>query len=137
MNATIRKLCDRMNAHDADGMAALFAPDYRSEQPAHPNRGFSGHEQVAANWNGMFSGIPDLTAEVVSEVTMGTTCWAEWLWHGHHVDGSVFEMRGTTIVGLTQGGLIAEMRLYMEPVERGGAAIDDTVRQLTEPSAGP
>jgi ketosteroid isomerase-like protein len=134
MNATIRKLCDRMNAHDAAGMAALFAPDYRSEQPAHPNRGFGGHEQVATNWTGMFSGVPDLTAEVVSEVTMGTTCWAEWRWHGHHTDGAPFEMRGTTIMGLTHDGLIAEMRLYMEPVERDGAAIDETVRQLADPS---
>jgi hypothetical protein len=135
MNATIGKLCDRMNAHDAEGMAALFAPDYRSEQPAHPNRGFSGHDQVAANWNGMFSGIPDLTAQVVSEVTVGTTCWAEWIWRGHHTDGSVFEMRGTTIMGLTHDGLIAEMRLYMEPVERDGPVIDAVVRQLADPSS--
>jgi ketosteroid isomerase-like protein len=135
MNATIRRLCERMNAHDAEGMAALFAPDYRSEQPAHPNRGFGGREQVATNWSGMFSGVPDLTAEVVSEVTVGSTCWAEWVWHGHHTDGSPFEMRGTTIVELVHDGLIAEMRLYMEPVERNGPAIDDAVRHLAEPSS--
>jgi len=134
VNATIRRLRDRMNAHDAQGMAALFAPDYRSEQPAHPNRGFGGHEQVATNWSAMFSGVPDLTAEVVSEVTVGATCWAEWVWHGHHIDGSPFEMRGTTIVELVHDGLIAEMRLYMEPVERNGLAIDDAVRNLSTPS---
>jgi ketosteroid isomerase-like protein len=134
MNATISRLCERMNAHDADGMAALFAPDYRSKQPAHPNRRFDGHEQVAANWSEMFNGVPDLTAEVVSEVTVGSTCWAEWVWHGHHTDGSPFEMRGTTIVELVHDGLIAEMRLYMEPVERNGPAIDDAVRRLADPS---
>jgi hypothetical protein len=133
LNATISKLCQRMNEHDAEGMAALFAPDYRSKQPAHPNRRFEGHEQVAANWSEMFHGVPDLSAEVVSEVTVGTTCWAEWVWHGHHTDGSPFEMRGTTIVELVHDGLIAEMRLYMEPVDRHGPEIGDAVRQLVEP----
>jgi hypothetical protein len=135
MNATMQKLREKMNAHDAAGMAALFAPDYRSEQPAHPNRGFGGHAQVEANWSQMFRGVPDVTAEIVSEVTVGATSWVEWIWRGHHTDGSPFEMRGTTIMGLTQDGLIAEARLYMEPVERDGAAIEETVQQLAQPSS--
>jgi len=134
MNATISKLREIMNAHDAKRMAALFAPEYHSEQPAHPNRGFDGHMQVEANWREMFRGVPDLTVEVVSEVTVGSTCWAEWIWRGHHTDGSVFEMRGTTVFGLTRDGLIAEARLYMEPVEHDGAAIEETVQQLSTPS---
>ena len=134
MNATISKLREVMNAHDAERMAALFAPDYRSEQPAHPNRGFGGHAQVEANWTEMFRGVPDLTVEVVSEVTVGSTCWAEWIWRGHHTDGSVFEMRGTTVMGLTSDGRVAEARLYMEPVEHDGAAIDETVQQLSTPT---
>jgi hypothetical protein len=135
MNATMQKLREKMNAHDAAGMAALFAPDYRSEQPAHPNRGFGGHAQVEANWSQMFRGVPDVTAEIVSEVTVGATSWVEWIWRGHHTDGSPFEMRGTTIMGLTREGLVAEARLYMEPVERDGAAIEETVQQLARPSS--
>jgi hypothetical protein len=38
-------------------------------------------------------------------------------------------MRGVTILGLTADGLFAEARLYMEPVEQDGAAIDETVRK--------
>jgi hypothetical protein len=134
MNATITKLREVMNAHDAQRMAALFAPEYHSEQPAHPSRTFDGHLQVEANWREMFTGVPDLTVEVVSEVTVGPTCWVEWIWRGHHTDGSVFEMRGTTVFGLTADGLIAEARLYMEPVEHEGPAIEDTVQQLAKPS---
>ena len=134
MNATISKLRDVMNAHDAERMAALFAPEYHSEQPAHPNRGFDGHKQVEANWREMFRGVPDLTAEVVSDVTVGSTCWVEWIWHGHYIDGSLFDMRGTTVFGLTREGLIAEARLYMEPVEHEGPAIEDTVQQLSTPT---
>lgn len=39
MNATLERLRDALNAHDPEAIAALFAPDYRSEQPVHPNRG--------------------------------------------------------------------------------------------------
>jgi hypothetical protein len=134
MNATIAKLRDLMNAHDPAAMAALFSPDYRSEQPAHPNRGFGGHAQVAKNWGNMFRGVPDMTAEVLAETTDGSTSWSEWIWAGHHPDDTPFEMRGVTVLGLTDDGLIAEARLYMEPVERDGAAIEESVRQLAEPA---
>ena len=49
------------------------------------------------------------------------------------MDGSPFEMRGVIIMGLTDDGLIAEQRLYLEPVERDGAAIEETVQQLAKP----
>ena len=48
-----------LNAHDIDAFVALFAPDYDSAQPAHPDRAFRGREQVRANWSGMFAGVPD------------------------------------------------------------------------------
>ncbi len=134
MNQTLERLRDAVNRHDPEAMAELFAPDYRSEQPAHPNRGFGGHAQVAANWREMFRGVPDLTAELLDEATAGTTTWSEWAWHGHHTDGTPFEMRGVTIMDLDQDGRIARARLYMEPVERDGAAIEEAVQQLAKPS---
>ena len=42
MNDTISRLRDAMNRHDAAAMIELFAPNYRSEQPVHPQRGFGG-----------------------------------------------------------------------------------------------
>ena len=115
-------------------MAELFAPDYRSEQPAHPDRGFGGSEQVAANWREMFRGVPDMTGELLDEATAGGTTWSEWAWHGHHTDGSPFEMRGVSIMELADDGRITRARLYMEPVEREGAGIKDAVRELAKPS---
>jgi ketosteroid isomerase-like protein len=131
MNKSISRLRDAMNAHDAEAMARLFTPDYRSEQPLHPQRGFAGRDQVAANWAQMFEGIPNLEAGVVKETTAGGTSWSEWVWHGAHRDGSPFLMRGVIIAGLSEDGLVSWMRLYMEPVEQGGVAIDDAVRQLS------
>ena len=38
MNATVSKLREAINAYDAERLGACFTPDYRSEQPTHPNR---------------------------------------------------------------------------------------------------
>jgi ketosteroid isomerase-like protein len=131
MHPTIERLRDAMNRHDPAGMAAAMSPDYRSEQPAHPNRGFSGHDQVAKNWTAMFRGVPDLTAEVVSDASDGRMTWSEWRWRGTHTDGTPFAMSGVIVGGLTDDGLIQWFRLYMEPVEQGGAEIEETVHQLS------
>lgn len=131
MNATIARLRDAMNRHDVDGMVALFAADYRSEQPLHPQRGFSGRDQVGANWGRMFDGVPDLEVGIVKESTDGTTSWSEWVWRGSHRDGTPFLMKGVTVMGLADDGRIAWARLYMDEVERDGAAIDEAVLHLS------
>ena len=86
---------------------------------------------MATNWTKMFAGVPDMEVGVVKESTDGSTAWSEWVWRGSHVDGSPFLMKGVLVMGLDDEGLIAWMRLYMEPVEQGGAAIDEAVRQLS------
>jgi hypothetical protein len=131
MNDTITRLRDAMNDHDAGAMAALFAPDYRSEQPLHPRRGFGGRDQVAVNWGQMFEGVPNLEVGVVKETTADSTSWSEWVWRGAHRDGTPFLMKGVTLFGLNDDGLITWARLYMEPVEQGGVTIDEAVRQLS------
>jgi ketosteroid isomerase-like protein len=131
MHDIIARLYAAVNRHDADGMAACFAPDYRSEQPAHPNRGFGGHRQVAANWSTLFAGVPDLTAEVVAATIDGRTTWTECEFRGHYADGSLFASRGVNLMGLNDDGLIAWGRLYIEEVEQGGADIEETVQQLS------
>jgi hypothetical protein len=50
MTDVIDRLAVAMNAHDLDTAAGLFHPDYRSEQPAHPGRAFTGRAQMRANW---------------------------------------------------------------------------------------
>lgn len=136
MAGMLDRLRDAANSHDADGMASLFAEDYQSAQPLHPSRGFSGRAQVLANWTSVFDGVPDFTADLVASSADGETEWGEWDWRGRHTDGSPFAMRGVTIL-VVRDGLIAEMRLYMEPVEVGGGQIDVAVRELYKPPAAP
>ena len=129
MHETMARLCDAVNAHDPSAMVELIAPEYRSEQPAHPNRGFSGRDQVHKNWSTLFAGVPDLRVDVRAHLDDGTTSFSEWEFLGHHADGSDFNERGVVIFGLRDDGLITWGRLYMEIVEQGGADIDETMRQ--------
>lgn len=135
MHETIARLRDAVNAHDVDAMVRLIAPEYRSEQPAHPNRGFGGKDQVHKNWSTLFAGVPDLTVDVRAHLDDGTTSWSEWEFLGHHTDGSVFNERGVVIFGLRDDGLISWGRLYMELVEQDGADIDETMRQTAKLSS--
>jgi SnoaL-like domain len=134
MHPTIARLADVMNRHDAAELATLFHPDYRSEQPAHPNRGFSGAEHVQANWTQMFDGVPDMRVECLAETTEAGISWSEWSWRGTHADGSPFAMRGVVLFGIGDDDRIHSARLYMEPVEQGGAAIDQAVEELARPT---
>lgn len=121
-----------MNSHDPDAMAALMAPEYRSEQPTHPNRGFGGAEQVRENWSSVFDGVPDFASELISTASNEDSAWGEWRWYGTHVDGSPFEMRGVTVFGV-RGEQVVWGRLYMEPVERDGGDIRESVEELYRP----
>ena len=133
MGEMMDRLLSAMNAHDLDAFVACFAADYASQQPAHPSRVFRGSDQVRRNWEGVFAGVPDLTAELLlSTVTEDGVELGEWHWHGAYADGSAFAMRGVIVIGV-QDDLIAWARLYMEPVEEGGGTIDDMVQETYRP----
>jgi hypothetical protein len=128
----LERLHQALNQHDLAGFVACFDPEYRSEQPAHPNRGFGGREQVEKNWATLFSGVPDFHAELLATAADGDTVWAEWRWSGTRAGESSLDMSGVTLFGV-ENGLIAWGRLYMEEVEAASEDIDKTVRRLAGP----
>jgi ketosteroid isomerase-like protein len=123
----LERLTEAQNAHDAAAFAACFADDYRSDQPAHPHRAFSGRAQVLENWTAVFAGVPDFQARVVASCSDGEVEWGEVEWLGHHNDGSVFAARGVLILTI-RDDLLAEGRLYVEPVEGS----DDDIRAAVD-----
>jgi ketosteroid isomerase-like protein len=134
MAEIMHRLLIAMNAHDLDAFVACFAPDYESEQPAHPNRSFRGRDQVRKNWEGVFAGVPDISATLVMSASTGDGVEVgEWRWQGTHTDGSLFAMRGVIVAGVDQHE-ITWGRLYMEPVEQDGADIDEMVQNTYRPS---
>ena len=124
------KLQRAMNDHDLEGFVANFHDDYRSEQPAHPERAFGGRAQVQENWTAMFGEMPDFRAELIRSSVDGDTVWAEWLWQGTRRDGSPLQMSGVTVFGV-RGGRIAWGRLYMEVVARGEGDIREAMKRVT------
>lgn len=133
MSEITDRLLTAINAHDLDAFVACFAPDYESQQPAHPNRAFRGSDQVRKNWQGVFAGIPDFTAEILLSVATGNGVEvSEWRWRGTHTDGAPFAMQGMVVTGVERDR-IAWQRLYVEPVEQGGADIDEMVQETYRP----
>ncbi|HJQ42402.1 MAG TPA: nuclear transport factor 2 family protein [Jatrophihabitantaceae bacterium] len=129
------RLLAAMNARDADAFAGLVAPDYRSEQPAHPSRIFRGRDQVRTNWVSVFAGVPDFSAALLTVAVAGDVEVGEWRWDGTHTDGQQFAMRGVTVFGVADG-LIQWGRLYMEPLDRTDEGdITDMVQQTYRPPA--
>ncbi|MEY2522707.1 MAG: hypothetical protein QOJ66_1272 [Ilumatobacteraceae bacterium] len=119
----VDRLCRATNAHDLDGVVACFASDYRNDTPAHPERGFTGSDQVRKNWQQIFGMIPDLTADVLRCAVERDTVWSEWEHRGTRPDGSRHVMRGVVIFGV-EAGVAAWGRFYLEPVELGGGDVD-------------
>src|SRR3954452_12287474 len=100
MGKATRRLLAAMNAHDVDAFGDCFAPDYRSEQPAHPGRAFEGSAKVRENWTAVFAGVPDFHAELLLAATAEDGLEiGEWSWTGTHTDGSPFAMRGAMVLG--------------------------------------
>ena len=123
------------NAHDVNEVVACFAADYRNETPAHPERGFTGREQVRRNWEQIFGAIPDITAKVLRSAVSGDEVWSEWEHRGTRRDGSAHLMRGVIIFGLGNE-LLTWARFYLEPVQEGGGNVDGAVRRQVG-AAGP
>jgi SnoaL-like domain len=135
MRSMLERLTEVQNTHDAARMASLFAEGYVSAQPVHPGRAFTGRAQVLENWTSLFAGVPDFRAELLACVRDGDTEWGELDWRGRHADGSPFAMRGV-VIALVRGDLIAEARLYMEPVDVEAEDIATAVTQLSRPPGG-
>jgi ketosteroid isomerase-like protein len=133
LKALLERLRTAQNQHDLDAFLACFAPDYRSEQAAHPDRAFGGREQVQKNWGTIFGSVLDFQSELLHSAAEGDTLWAEWRWYGTRTDGTRLDLRGVTLFGI-QDDLIVWGRLYMEPVQASDARIDGQLRSITQGS---
>ena len=131
--AMVERLQEATNDHDLDALVGCFAPDYRNETPAHPERDFTGRDQVAKNWTQVFSAIPDVRAQVLRYAVDGDTVWSEWEHRGTRPDGTAHIMRGVVIFGVVDG-LASWARFYLEPVQEAAGIVDEAVRDQVSPS---
>ena len=122
----VQRLAAATNAHNLDALVDCFSDGYRNETPAHPERGFQGREQVRRNWSAIFTGVPDIHAEVLGSACDGDTVWSEWQMAGIRRDGTAHLMRGVIVFGV-DAGRASWARFYLEPVTAGGS-IDQALR---------
>lgn len=137
--AVQKKLVDRLvsavSNHDLDAIVACFATDYRNETPAHPGRGFVGRSQVRQNWERIFAGLPDITAEVLRTAeqrdTEGDVVWSEWEMRGTRPDGAEQLMRGVIIFGV-ENEHATWARFYLEPVDAGEGGVTAAIGRIVD-----
>ena len=125
--AVIDRLMEATNAHDVDAIAACFSPDYLNETPAHPERGFTGREQVRRNWTTILGTVTDIEASLVRTAVDGDTVWTEQAHRGTRPDGSLHEMAGVVVFGVA-GDQITWARFYLEPVRNDNQGVEEFIR---------
>jgi ketosteroid isomerase-like protein len=130
-DTVIDRLFQTTNDHDVDGIVACFAPGYHCEMPLHPERSFTGSDQVRRNWTQILDAIPDLKASMTSTVTSGDTIWVEQEHVGTSQDGRPHLMRGVIVFHVTDG-LIDSARFYLEPAVEGGRGLDTVIAQAAD-----
>lgn len=124
MSTVIDRLVQAVNRHDLEGLVSCFSDDYVNETPAHPLRGFTGHDQVRANWTRIFDAVRDVEAAVLDRAENDDTVWTEWEMSGtRSEDGGRFLMRGVVIFTV-RGAVISSARFYLEPVEVTSGDVD-------------
>lgn len=129
------RLREAVERKDVDAFVECFHEDYRSEQPAHPKRGFGGSEQVRKNWSAIMRDVPDVRFEVLRRAYERDSEWVECRIHGTRSDGSALDVCGVIIQGI-EDGRITWARLYLENVEQEGAGIDEAVGAMTGRTPG-
>lgn len=127
--ALLERLVPAVNDHDLDGLVACFHEDYVNENPAHPQRGFRGNEQVRRNWTQIFGGVPDVRARVLRSAVDGDSLWSEWEMSGTRSDGGGFDMRGVFIFGVAEGRA-RWARMFLEPVEQTSGDADALIADI-------
>jgi ketosteroid isomerase-like protein len=111
--SVLDRVYEALNSRDLNAYVDCFAPDYRSEQPIHPEWSYTGREQLRWNWTGIFENVADFKADLIRSTIDGNSFWSEWRWTGTQPDGLPLTIVGVMIMGV-EDGRIAWGRTYME-----------------------
>ncbi|RLM89464.1 nuclear transport factor 2 family protein [Haloarcula sp. Atlit-7R] len=117
-STVVKHVVEAQNDHDPEGMLEWIAPDYQTETPVHPERNFTGHDQVRETWETVFRTTPDFEATLLNMVEDGATVWTEFRYSGTQLDGTPLDMWGVIIFDVEDSQL-ARGRVYLEPSEAG------------------
>jgi ketosteroid isomerase-like protein len=117
-SGVLERMQRALNDRDLEAYVACYSPDYRSEQPIHPEWTYTGRDQLRWNWTGIFENVRDFRAELLRHTIDGDCIWSEWRWTGVQPDDMPMVVVGVIIMGV-ENDQIAWGRIYMES-EAGG-----------------
>jgi steroid delta-isomerase-like uncharacterized protein len=124
--ADAREVSDRstdlINAHDAEGIGALYADDGVFTDPSGE---FRGREAIVQSWQGFFQAFPDMVGRDEFKAESGDTAINEWSASGTHqgpletpegsipATGKQITIRGYDVVTV-RDGRITSHRAYFD-----------------------
>lgn len=111
--AVLERMYKALNDRDLDAYVGCFSPEYRSEQPIHPEWSYTGREQLRWNWTGIFENVRDFKAELLRYTIDGDSFWSEWRWGGIQPDDQPMNVAGVIIMGVEDDKIVWG-RIYME-----------------------
>jgi ketosteroid isomerase-like protein len=118
--ATLERLADAFNAHDAEAVMAFFTEDCEMDGPRGPDawgRRFVGWQQVREGVQSRFDGLPDVHYGVARHWVAGDRGCSEWLLTGTTPEGTRIEVRGCDLFEF-HGDKIRRKDSYWKIVER-------------------
>ena len=113
---------DLINAHDAEGIGALFADDGAIVDPGGEYR---GRDAIVAYWTGFFQAFPEMEGADTFKAESGDTAINEWSASGRHTGplegpegtipatGKSLTLRGVDAITVSDG-LIQSQRVYFD-----------------------
>lgn len=123
--ASAREISDRytdlINAHDAEGIGALFADDGVFNEPAGE---FKGREAIVGYWRAMFEAFPDMQGRDEFKAESGDSAINEWSVGGTHsgpfetpegtvpATGRRVTLRGCDIIAVRDGRIYNQRAYY-------------------------
>lgn len=114
--AVLERLLSALDRLDLEAFVACFHEDFVSEQPLHPELGFTGSSRIRENWQHKLKPGSDFTAELLDSTIDGDTIWTEWRWTGTRPDGTARDERGVILYFVRQDR-VARSRLYVDQAE--------------------
>ena len=113
--AMVERLRVAPDDHDLATLVAVSPTGTRNETPSHPERGFTGRDQVRRNWEQIFA-TSRISPRGAALAVDGDTAWTEWEHRAPVPTGRGMMPRRRH---LRRGGGVAECaRFYLEPVDR-------------------
>lgn len=112
--ATLDRLFEAFNAHDADGVMRCFAPSAVFLTAAGPDacgRRIEGIEAIRAAFVAVWTDMPDVRWTVRRSRVLDADGVTEWLFTGTRADGTRIEAEGLDLFGF-DGALVASKSAF-------------------------